>query len=154
MLRNFFTSILNKISDVLLRKPIIIELLRFAAVGILCTCIDYIVYILLAVVVPYQVAAIIGYAVGFIVNYFLTAFWTFHRQPNKKNFIGMFSCHLINLFVIRIGLITLLVEILLIDVNIAYIYTIIISSLVSFLMMRLVFNKFSKDYHEQSESGD
>lgn len=133
------------ISGIVNKYPVLKELFRFMVVGIFCTCIDYVIYIISVKVLPYQISVILGYAISFFVNYFLTAYWTFHRKPNRNNFIGMVSCHAINLFVIRIGLITILVELFLIDKSIAYIPVIIVSSLASFLMMRFVFKHFSNN---------
>jgi putative flippase GtrA len=43
-----------------------------------------------------NVAYTIGYALSFLVNYYLTAHFTFHEKATKKNGIGFGGAHLFN----------------------------------------------------------
>ncbi|MBQ5476564.1 MAG: GtrA family protein [Bacteroidaceae bacterium] len=88
-----------------------------------------------------MIALVSGYAISFIANYFMTVLWTFKSKPNKKNAIGVLAAHLINLFVVRFGLMHLFVEICKIDSNIAYIPTLLISIVASFILVRLAVKK-------------
>jgi len=115
------------------------EFIKFCIVGAICTAVDYIVYITASMILKYQTAVILGFIISFGVNYFLTALWTFQVNPTKNKFVGMVTCHLINLFVVRIGLLTLFIEIFLLDKNIAYLPVLVISALTSFIMMKFVF---------------
>jgi putative flippase GtrA len=115
------------------------EFFRFCCVGGICTIIDWAVFSLVCFVLPYQVGVVIGFGVSFCVNYWLTALWTFKKAPTKRNFAGLITAHLINLFVVRMGVLTLLVEVAMFPERVAYIPTLIISAITSFIMVRFVF---------------
>lgn len=115
------------------------QFLRFCCVGALCTFIDWGVFCVSCNVVSYQIAAIFGFIVSFMVNYILTALWTFKTSPTKKNFAGMIVAHILNLFVVRMGLLFILVDMLQLNERIAYIPTLFASAITSFILMKFVF---------------
>lgn len=117
------------------------EFLKFCCVGAVCAFIDWSVYSLFCFIFPYQAAVLMGFSVSLIVNYRLTAVWTFKKKPTAGNFVGMVCAHLVNLFVVRMALLMLFVEILLLDERIAYIPTLLIAAITSFLMIRYVFKR-------------
>ncbi|MDE5561472.1 MAG: GtrA family protein [Bacteroidaceae bacterium] len=123
------------------KNKTILQFVRFCIVGGTCTLIDYIVYYFANAIIPYQYAVLMGFIVSFGANYLLTTYWTFQTTTSHKNFLGMTICHLFNLIVIRIGLLSLLINILHIDKNLAYIPVLIISALSSFLILKFVFCK-------------
>lgn len=122
----------------------IAEFIRFCVVGFVSACIDALVFYLLNVVTLYQVALIIGYLNGLLFNYVLTIYWTFNQKPTTKNALGVVMAHLINLFIIRMGMMWILVNIYEVSYQKAYIPTIILSLILNYLMVRFAIYKTSK----------
>lgn len=118
------------------------EFIRFCLVGLLCTAIDAAIFYAVRTLAPYQFSLICGYVISLVVNYFLTVYWTFRAQPNYKNLIGIVAAHLFNLFVVRLGLMSVFVEMMDISDQIAYLPTLIISVVTNFLIIQFVVNKY------------
>lgn len=117
------------------------EFIRFCLVGGLCTAIDALVFYIVRMMVSYHVALICGYMVGLVVNYFLTVMWTFKTTPTGKNAIGVIMAHIFNLFVVRMGLITLFVSLMGMNEMIAFVPTLCISVLSNFVIIKLILKK-------------
>lgn len=62
------------------------EIVRFGIVGALATVLQYGFYIIFvhAVGVKAVPSSMISYALSFIVNFFLSSYFTFHSRPNAK----------------------------------------------------------------------
>ena len=114
------------------------EFIRFCTVGVLCTVIDASLFYLIKLAFCYQMALSIAYIISLIINYYLTTFWTFKVKPSKKNFIGIVSVHLFNLFVVRMGLMWLFVSYYRLSENLAYLPTLVLSVMVTFVLIRMV----------------
>ncbi len=119
------------------------QFIRFCIVGGTCAIIDAIVFYIVRLFAPYQVALVSGYLISLCANYFLTIYWTFKTSPSAHNFVGIIGAHMFNLFVVRMGLMWLFVEVFEWDDSIAYIPMAIISAVTNFLVIRTVV-KFSK----------
>ena len=119
------------------------QFIRFCIVGGTCAIIDAIVFYIVRLFAPYQVALVSGYLISLCANYFLTIYWTFKTSPTTHNFFGIIGAHMFNLFVVRMGLMWLFVEVFKWDDSIAYIPMAIISAVTNFLVIRAVV-KFSK----------
>lgn len=119
------------------------QFIRFCIVGGTCALIDAAVFYFVRLFAPYQVALVSGYIISLCVNYFLTIYWTFKTSPSTHNFIGIIGAHMFNLFVVRMGLMWLFVEVFGWDDSIAYIPMAVISAVTNFLVIRAVV-KFSK----------
>ena len=119
------------------------QFIRFCIVGGTCAIIDAIVFYIVRLFAPYQVALVSGYLISLCANYFLTIYWTFKTSPSAHNFVGIIGAHMFNLFVVRMGLMWLFVEVFEWDDSIAYIPLAIISAVTNFLVIRTVV-KFSK----------
>lgn len=117
------------------------EFIRFCIVGVICTGIDAAIFYAVRLFTPYPVALVSGYVLSLIVNYFLTIYWTFKSKPNANNAVGVVVAHLFNLFVVRMGLMYIFVDILAINDRIAYIPTLMISVITNFIIVKLVINK-------------
>lgn len=117
------------------------EFVRFCIVGILCTGIDALLYYIIKPTLNYQLALIIAYITSLLINYILTTYWTFKVKPSTKNLIGILGVHLSNLFIIRMGLMWLFIQKCNLSENIAYIPTLMISVLTTFILIRLVVKK-------------
>lgn len=154
---------MNKKIKSLKENQKLLEFVKFCIVGGISTGIDACIFFTVKQFTIYQIALVSGYAISFIsgltdaqltaialvsgytisfiANYFMTVLWTFKSKPNKKNAIGVLAAHLINLFVVRFGLMYLFVEICKMDSNIAYIPTLLISIVASFILVRLAVKK-------------
>lgn len=127
----------------ILRKDETRQFIRFCIVGGTCAMIDAAVYYMVLLFAPYQVALVSGYLISFCVNYFLTVYWTFKTVPSVHNFAGIIGAHMFNLFIVRMGLMHLFVQIMGIQDSIAYIPMALISAVTNFLVIRAVVG-FSK----------
>ena len=114
------------------------EFIRFCTVGVLCTVIDASLFYLIKLAFCYQMALSIAYIISLIINYYLTTYWTFKVKPSKKNFVGIVSVHLFNLFVVRMGLMWLFVSYYRLSENLAYLPTLVLSVMVTFVLIRMV----------------
>lgn len=120
------------------------ELIRFCIVGAFCTGIDAMIFYIVRLFAPYSVALISGYLFSLIINYILTVLWTFKSKPNKQNAIGIFAAHLFNLFVVRMGLMWLFVEVLNLEDKIAYVPTLLISVISNFVIIKYIISRTAK----------
>ena len=80
----------------LLRKNIGSEFVRFAVVGVTATGVHYAVYWLLQHVLNVNVAYTAGYLAGFVLNFYLTARFTFRTRPSWTKLFGMGAAHAVN----------------------------------------------------------
>jgi putative flippase GtrA len=129
------------------------EFVRFCIVGILCTGIDALLYYITKPTLNYQLALIIAYITSLLINYILTTYWTFKVKPSTKNLIGILGVHLSNLFIIRMGLMWLFTQKCNLSENIAYVPTLMISVLTTFILIRLVVKNKSYEKSINSYSG-
>lgn len=116
------------------------QFIRFCIVGVLCTIVDALLFYLIRNFLSYEISLATGYLSALIVNYILTIRWTFKSNPSVKNALGITFVHLINLFIIRMGLMYIFVDILFWADKIAYLPTLCISVIVNFIMMKSVIN--------------
>lgn len=123
------------------------QFVRFCIVGGTCMMIDAAVFYAVRLIAPYQVALAAGYLVSLSVNYLLTVHWTFRTEPSLQSLIGIIGAHMFNLFVVRMGLMTLFVELLGMKDSLAYVPTVGISAVTNYLVIRTVV-KFCKRISE------
>ncbi len=125
---------LSKIKDFKLK---ISEFIRFAFVGVLATAFHYGIYLLLIHVISVNFAYTIGYAISFIMNFFLSSYFTFKSRPTLLKGIGFGVSHLIN-YALHISLLNIF---LWIQLPKAYapipVFMIVIP--INFLLIRTVF---------------
>lgn len=88
---------------------IIGEAFRFAIVGVLCTLLHYGLYYLMQLFINVNIAYTVGYALSFIVNFWLTSRFTFGTPPSWKKLFGMGGAHGIN-YVLHIVLLNLFIH--------------------------------------------
>ena len=120
------------------------QFVRFCVVGGICAMIDAAVFYIVRLFAPYQIALVSGYLISLSVNYFLTVYWTFKTTPSAQNLVGIIGAHMFNLFVVRMGLMCLFVEVFGLADSIAYIPMAIISAVTNFLVIRTVVNRSKK----------
>ena len=117
------------------------QFLRFCIVGIICTGLDAGIFFIVRQFVPYQIALVSGYLLSLVVNYILTVYWTFSSRATVKNALGVVAAHLVNLFVVRMGLMYLFVERVGMADSVAYFPTLAISVVINFIMIKTVVEK-------------
>lgn len=113
------------------------RLFRFGITGTISSLIHYGAYCLMLLWAGTTLAYTIGYLVGLFCNYILTTYFTFQRQPNKKNAAGFVGSHLLN-YLLEIGLLDLFLWVGL-DKFIAPIMVMVIVVPINFLLLRFVF---------------
>lgn len=115
------------------------ELFRFCLVGGLATVLHYALYLLLDNYLPVNLSYAVGYVLSFLVNFYLTAYFTFGTSPSWGKLLGMSGAHLVN-FLLHMGLLNLF---LWLGIPKAYaplpVFAIAIP--VNFLLVRYVFKK-------------
>lgn len=124
--------------------PKIGEFVRFCIVGVIATALDACIFYLVRIFASYQIALVSGYCLSLIVNYLLTIYWTFRKKPSAGNLLGVIGAHLFNLFVVRMSLMWLFVNMAGIPDRIAYIPTLLISMVTNFLVVRFAVNRSDK----------
>ena len=114
------------------------QFIRFCIVGGICALIDAAVFYAVRLIAPYQVALVSGYVISLSVNYLLTVYWTFRTRSSVRNLVGIVGAHMFNLFVVRMGLMLLFVELLGLRDSIAYIPMAAISAVTNYIVIRTV----------------
>lgn len=84
------------------------EFIRFVMVGIFATALHYGLYFVLQGTINVNVAYTLGYALSFIANFYLTAYFTFGRKPSWSKALGFGGAHLVN-YLLHIGLLNLFI---------------------------------------------
>lgn len=79
------------------------EFIRFVMVGIFATALHYGLYFVLQRAINVNIAYTLGYALSFIANFYLTAYFTFGRKPSWRKAFGFGGAHLLN-YLLHIGL--------------------------------------------------
>lgn len=117
------------------------EFIRFCIVGVICTLIDAAIFYLFRTFANYQVSLVSGYIISLLVNYFLTVYWTFKVNSSVNNAFRIVFAHLFNLFVVRMSLMYLFINITSINDRLAYIPTLIISVITNFIILKIIIKK-------------
>ena len=119
------------------------EFAKFCIVGVICTIIDASVFYETHETIGYRMAMVLGFVVSISVNYLLNIFWSFRVKPSVKNALGTISAHCFNIFVVRMCLMWLFVDCILLPDSVAYIPTLMISTITNFLVIHYVVHKLS-----------
>ena len=122
---------------ILVRKILKNEILKFGIVGAFATALHYGIYLLLLKYMLPNVSYSIGYLVSFVLNFFLSAHFTFKSSPTIKKGIGFGISHLIN-YALHILLLNLFLWLNL-SPNLAPIPIFMIVIPVNFILVRFVF---------------
>lgn len=80
----------------MVRKETFGEIIRFGIVGTTAAAIHYAIYWVLQHWINVNVAYTIGYVLSFLVNYYLSAHFTFKEKTSAKNGLGFGGAHLTN----------------------------------------------------------
>lgn len=115
------------------------EIIRFALVGILATAIHYLVYWIAKRWINVNIAYTLGYAVSFIANYFMTAYFTFKKKTSIRNGAGFMLAHICN-YLLQIALLNMFLWFG-VNEDIVPLPVYCIAVPVNFVLVRTVFNK-------------
>lgn len=118
------------------------ELVRFAIVGTTAAALHYGIYWVLQHWINVNVAYTIGYLLSFLVNYYLSAHFTFKAKTSAKNGIGFGGAHLVN-YLLHIVLFNFFLWIGL-SRELAPIAVLAIAVPANFVMVRFVFKHFKR----------
>ena len=118
------------------------ELVRFAIVGTTAAALHYGIYWVLQHWINVNVAYTIGYVLSFLVNYYLSAHFTFKAKTSAKNGIGFSGAHLVN-YLLHIVLFNFFLWIGL-SRELAPIAVLAIAVPANFVMVRFVFKHFKR----------
>ena len=121
------------------KKPQTGTFIKFCIVGIICTIIDATVFCVLDGRVGYRAAIVSGFVLSIGVNYLLNTLWSFRQKFSLKTAIGVLFAHLFNIFVVRMGLMWMLIDLLILSDRIAYIPTLIISTITNYVIIKIVY---------------
>lgn len=121
------------------RKKGVREALRFGIVGVVATGLHYGIYLVLLAWMNESLAYTIGYVVSFVMNYYLTAHFTFRKKSSVRNGIGFVGSHAVN-YVLHIVLLNVFIGIG-ISERLAPIPVYCIAVPVNFMLVRLVFKR-------------
>lgn len=115
------------------------EFIRFVMVGVLATALHYGIYFLLQRFINVNIAYTLGYALSFIANFYLTAYFTFGKKPSWSKAFGFGGAHLFN-YLLHIGLLNTALWLGL-SKTLAPIPVFAIAIPVNFLLVRFVFKR-------------
>lgn len=113
------------------------EFLRFLIMGGTNTIVTYVIYLLLLQWMRYEIAYTIGYAVGIVLAYALSAAFVF-RQPMRKRSALRFPLVYLAQFLISLGLLRLAIEVIHIPQWLALGFAVVLTIPVTFLLSRWV----------------
>ncbi len=120
-------------------KRLVREMVRFALVGVVATAVHYIIYWLLQHVINVNVAFTFGYLLSFLLNYYLSARFTFKEKTSAKNGAGFAMAHTVN-YLLQMGLLNLFLW-MGVSKSLAPIPVYCIAVPVNFILVRTVFKK-------------
>lgn len=118
------------------------ELIRFGIVGTTAAAIHYAIYWVLQHWINVNVAYTIGYVLSFLVNYYLSARFTFREHTSAKTGLGFGGAHLVN-YGLHIVLFNLFLWLGL-SRELAPIAVLAIAVPTNFVLVRFVFKHFKK----------
>lgn len=118
------------------------EFLRYTVVGCINTLIYYISYLVFMNVFnfSYRISFVAGYVISIISSYFLNTYFTYKEKPSLKKFLIFPLTYIPNFIIQYIGMI-LLVDHFNMNRKLAPIITAIVSTPITFFVMRYVIKK-------------
>lgn len=115
------------------------EFVRFILVGVFATALHYGIYLLFQRLINVNIAYTLGYALSFIANFYLTAYFTFGKKPSWGKAFGFGGAHLFN-YLLHIGLLNIFLWLGL-PKPFAPVPVFVIAIPVNFLLVRFVFKR-------------
>ena len=113
------------------------EWLRFAGVGVLNTATYYVLFRTLHQVMPYLVAHVLAFACCVVISFFLNCAFTFRVSPTWRRFIR-FPLSTLTTFIVMTAGVTVLVEQLGANPNVAAFFSSLVAVPVSYAISRML----------------
>jgi putative flippase GtrA len=113
------------------------EWLRFAGVGVLNTATYYVLFRTLHEVMPYLVAHVLAFAFCVVISFFLNCAFTFRVSPTWRRFIR-FPLSTLTTFIVMTAGVTVLVEQLGANPNVAAFFSSLVAVPVSYAISRML----------------
>jgi len=113
------------------------EFAKFLLVGLTNTAFSSTVYLLLDIVLPYKIAYSMAYISGLVFSYILNAKWVFQEKINRKSFLT-FPLVYVPQYLISLLCLHVLVERFAVSERIAFLFVIILSIPITFLLSRFI----------------
>ena len=126
----------------MIKREVLGELIRFGVVGTLAVAMHYGIYWVLQHWIDVNVAYTIGYILSFLVNYYLSAHFTFKEKTSTKNGLGFGVAHMTN-YMLHMVLFNFFLWIGL-SREMAPIAVLAIAVPTNFVLVRFVFKHFKK----------
>lgn len=133
--------------EYLLYNDRIRQFVRFCIVGGIATVADAALFYLLRLWLPYQSSMMISYAICLCLNMVFTLLWTFNSTINVQNASSIIAAHLFNLFIVRFGLMALLVNVFQINDKLAFLPTLCVSTLANFFIIKVLLQRKTVQLH-------
>ena len=125
------------------KKETLGQIIRFGFVGALSTAIHLFIYWLLQHWINVNIAYSTGYFISFLVNYYLSAHFTFREHTSARNGAGFAGAHVFNYF-LQLGLFNFFLWIGLHRL-VAPFAVLLIAVPTNFVIVRFVFKHFSRN---------
>lgn len=119
------------------------EFWKFCLVGGVCTGIDAGIFYLLYLHTGYRIAMISGFTLSLGINYLLNTYWSFQQKPSLRTAIGVFAAHCFNIFVVRMSLMWIFINVSFLEEGVAFVPTLIISVITNFFIIKFVYKSCS-----------
>lgn len=113
------------------------RVLRFGITGTLSSLLHYGVYCLSLLFLNYNVSYTIGYLVGLVFNYVMTARFTFRKRASRRNAIGFAGSHVLN-YLLEMVLLNVFLH-LSVSEWLAPVLVMVVVVPINFLLLRFVF---------------
>jgi len=113
------------------------ELLRFAGVGVINTATYYVAFRALHQVMPYLAAHVLAFAFCIVISFFLNCAFTFHVSPTWRRFMRFPLSTLTTFIVMTVG-VSVLVEEVGTDPNVAALISAFVAVPVSYVISRML----------------
>ena len=126
----------------MIKREVLGEFIRFGVVGTLAVAMHYGIYWVLQHWIDVNVAYTIGYILSFLVNYYLSAHFTFKEKTSTKNGLGFGVAHMTN-YMLHMVLFNFFLWIGL-SREMAPIAVLAIAVPTNFVLVRFVFKHFKK----------
>lgn len=122
------------------KKETMSEMVRFGIVGILAVAVHYLVYWVLQNWIDVNMAYTIGYLISFLMNYYLSARFTFHAKASASNGLAFGGAHLFN-YLLQLALFNFFLH-LGVSRELAPFAVLTIAVPTNFVLVRFVFKHF------------
>ncbi len=131
--------VVKKINYILHQRTNLASSIRFIVVGSFATFIHYITYLLLLSLVSKNISYTVGYIFSFLINFYLTSFFTFKSEVSVKRSLGFTLSHLFN-YGIQMAVFNLYLY-LTIPKEIVPLFVFLTTVPMNFLLIKFVFEK-------------